>query len=190
VIEEKTPYYAYGEIEEYISQFLEIKNKIGKSELLSFRLVNYFKPEKILEIGSGCGINTLFLTAPSRNVKCLCFEQSVEKYTLAERLYKNWDRDIILFTDRLPDTGYKQDCIYIGLDNYKAEKGCLNSLINNYVKDHTYIIVKGIRTNDSNHVLWRSLMHSDRVTISLDLFNTGILFFDPKLYKRNYRISF
>ena len=190
VIEEKSPFYAYTEIINHVKGCDSVKQKIRKNDLLSFRLVNYFNSKKILEIGAGNGINTLCLTAPSSYIECKCVELSEEKAGNALSLYKNWDRNIHLFTQGLPHINEKQDCICIDLRNYHSDPEQLAAYVLNLVNDDSFIIVKGIRTNKRHQLLWKCLRKADRVTVSLDLFHEGILFFNPKLYKRNYRISF
>ncbi|GAB6012963.1 O-methyltransferase [Viscerimonas tarda] len=190
VIEEKAPFYAYQEIKDYLSIHSKVKKRTSKSNLLSFRLANYFGSKNILEIGSGYGINTLCLTAPSSGSKCICVELSHTKTEISKELYKNWNRAIILYTDKLPPITEKQDCICLDLRNYPANFEELKHYLFGNITDNSFIIIKGIRTNRGHQLLWKSLIEDNKVRVSLDLFHEGILFFDPKLYKRNYKLSF
>ena len=45
--------------------------KAPKYGQLLFRLVNYFKPESILELGTSLGISTLYLAGSNKNMKSL-----------------------------------------------------------------------------------------------------------------------
>jgi len=190
VVEEKSSFYAYSEIENHIRTRFEVKPKLSKSNLLSFRLTNYFSSKNILEIGAGTGINTLCLTAPSTKVVCKSIEFSRDKVDKALHLYKDWDRNIEMYTDVLPDIKEKQDCICLNLKNYSADIEQIQNYLFDLVNDDSFIIIKGIRTNSKNQLLWKCLRKADKVSVALDLFNEGILFFNPKLYKRTYRISF
>ncbi|WP_165022959.1 MULTISPECIES: class I SAM-dependent methyltransferase [unclassified Dysgonomonas] len=190
VIEEKTPYHAYEDIQAYLDSVPNIDYSQRKYNLLSFRLVNYFEAKQILEIGSGTGVNTIYLTAPSSKIDCNCAELSVKKIARAQRIYKEWGRKINLNTHGLPVLDKKQDCIFIDLNNYNK----LNSNLVNYIlpliHEGTFIIVKDIRTNKRHQMLWKSIMDMESRTAVLDLFNIGIVFFDRKLYRWNYQISF
>jgi len=190
IIEEKNSFYAYKDIEDYIFFRLNTRKDSSKTQLLLFKLINYFNCKKIVELGSGYGLNSLYLTAPSEFCECICYESSAVKYETAKKLYKGWNRKISLHTENLPDIVEKQDCIYINLNNFSIKDYFLKKMIHNNIKESSLIIIEDIRTNKSHQVLWRNLKELDEVTVSLDLFNIGILFFDPKLYKRNYRISF
>jgi len=191
VIEEKAPYHAYEDIDAVLETQPGEHYKLNKNNKLFFRLVNYFGAEHILEIGSGYGVNTLCLTAPSANIDCVCVETSEPKYKNACRLYEKWDRKIILHTETgLPDISHKQDCIFIDLANYNFFPEGLNQYLLNLSYEKTFIIVKGIRTNKRHQALWRGMMEIESRTVALDLFNIGILFFDKTLYRWNYKISF
>lgn len=192
VVEEKTPYYRYKDIEEHIeNQQLANKYKVNKYDRLSFRLINYFEAKKILEIGTNNGINTLFLTAPDSSIKCTVLEHNREKAKQAEKLYKNWDRNITLITDDIwPDANEKQDCIYIDLNNCNALPNSITAYLRKISHEKTFIVVKGIRTNRKCKTLWRDISMMEERTAMLDFFNLGIVFFRKDLYRWDYQISF
>lgn len=191
VIEEKTPYHAYEDISATLDSIQYKTIKLDKVNRLLFKMVNHFGSRRILEIGSGYGVNTLCLTAPSAEIECTCIEISPKKYETAKKLYRNWDRNIKLITDpQLPEMVEKQDCIIIDLNNYNFFDDRLNQYLLNLSYEKTFVIVKGIRTNKRYQALWKSIMDMESRTVALDLFNIGILFFDPTLYRWNYKISF
>lgn len=192
VIEEKTPYYKYIDIQEYIDNNPHLNEKVTKYNKLAFRLTNYFDAENILEIGAGEGINTLFLTAPSKKIKCTCIETNTNKSLLASKLYLGWSQNIELYTNKdLSFINGKYDCIYINLKNYTSfTEESLHYLLKRTTYEKTCVIINGIRTNKKCQMLWISLDRIENRTAKLDLFHLGIIFFDQKLYKWNYQISF
>lgn len=190
VIEEKNPYYAYESIYRAIRSNTNVHKKVDKYNLLSFRLVNYFNARNILELGASEGINTLCLTASNSNIECISVETSPQKSEKALSLYKNWDRKINFFTDENFPLKENLDCVFINLNSFQTtDKWVANNLFNRMHND-SFIIIRGIRTKRKYQMLWKQLILSDKVTVSLDLYNEGILFFNPKLNKRNYAISF
>lgn len=190
VIEEKTPYHAYDDIQSYLENVADVDYSQRKYNLLSFRMVNYFEAKRILEIGSGTGINTIYLTAPSCKIECNCVETSEEKGDKAQKIYKGWERNITLYTKGLPALEEKQDCVFIDLSNCKSLDDNLVNYVSNLIHERTFIIVKDIRTNKRHQVLWKSIIDMESRTAVLDLFNLGVVFFDRKLYRWNYQISF
>ena len=193
VIEEKTNYYAYDDIKEYVMHDLNIRFKPNKINKLSFRLINHFDSKNILEIGSGKGLNTLYLTAPSKEIVCHSTEWDPDKYNKAQKLYSGgWKRNIVLHTDAIPFNSLlnKQDCIYINLKNDKKLSNSDLEKVSKLVYEKTFIIVEGIRTNKRCRALWKRIAETESRTVVLDLFNIGIVFFDTKLYPWKYEISF
>ena len=190
VIEEKRAYYAYTDIPEYIQPFPEIKKASLKNNRLIFRLTNYFNSKNILEIGAGDGQTTLYASAYANDIIYNCIEISQHKYEKATNLYSKWNRRIFLHTEKLPILKKKQDCIIVCLKNYNADFELFSDYILHLCHEKSFIIIKDIRTKRRNQVLWRKLKSLGIVTVSIDLFNIGILFFDKKLYKRNYRLNF
>jgi len=191
VVENKTAHNAYNDIASLLEEQPLKQYKLNKSNRLFFRLANYFEIKHVLEIGSGYGVNTLCLTAPSASIECTSVEISEQKNKYARQLYDKWDRKITLYTDpHLPEMSQKQDCIFIDLANYNFFSQDLNQYLLNLSYEKTFIIVKGIRTNKRHEALWRSIMDIESRTVALDLFNIGILFFDKTLYRWNYKISF
>ena len=189
VIEEKTPYHIYDDIRTIIDPYVFLHLK--KYNLLLFRLVNYFNAERILEIGAGYGVNTICMTAASSNTKCISIETSERKYSIAKRLYSEWNRNIELLTNpQLPELQEKQDCILIDLNNYSLLPSDVCRYLDDICHEKTFIIVRGIRTNRRNQALWKCIASMDSRTVILDLFNIGIVFFDKTLYRWEYKISF
>lgn len=190
VIEEKAPYHVYEDIR-YALECAHIrKTTLSKEDKLYFRLANYFSVQHILEIGSGYGITTLFLTAPSSNTICTCIEPSEKKCNEAKKLYALWNKNIKLHRSEeliIPD--YKPECILINLNHFPLSDNIIQYL-SHISYEKTFIIVKGIRTKKHNQALWRSIINMDSRTVVLDLFNIGIVFFDKTLYRWDYKISF
>lgn len=190
VIEEKRSYYSYQEIQSFLDQNNTQKLSLKKEDLLSFRLVNYFGAHKILEIGAGNGVNTLCLAAPSSKIECLSIETDDTKRNNLGEIYKLFENRITLaksFSD-IPDQ--KFDCIYLDLNNYNdLSEEQLMALVTN-CHEKSFIVIKGIRRNKKQNQLWKCLKSNERRTAELDLFNTGILFFDKQLYRWKYQISF
>lgn len=190
VIEEKTPYYAYNDIKEYLENFPYLILPDNKVNKFSFRLVNYFNPKKILELGAGNGINTLYITSASSDACCLSVELNSNESSQARDLYKEWGRNITQSSEEFPILDDIPDCIFINLRNYRVDHFRLIEYLLSKVKPNTFVFIDGIRTNKSRQMLWKELIQNQKVIVSMDLFEVGILFFDEKYFKRNYKLSF
>lgn len=191
VIEEKTPYYAYEDIHEYLKLFPDIKHSESKTDRLLFRVINYFNVKNIIELGAGNGISTLYLTSAFSDINCLSVETDTTKREQVCQLLNNWDRKILLSGEMYPEVNFVPDCIFVNLRNYNVNDALhFTNYLFSLAENNSFIFLDGIRTNRKQQMLWRSLIEKDNVSISLDLFRLGILFFDKKYFKRNYKLSF
>lgn len=191
VIEEKRHYYCYSDIKAHLKRIDEPRLKIDKVSLLCFRIANYMKPASILELGSGNGITTLFLSSYDSNCQCYCYESDINKIQIAKKLKKDFRRNIT-FLSKFEEISEipSPDCIFINLRNLNNED---QNKISNYVlNDSTAnsIMIIGIRDNRQTLIFWEKIaQHADR-TAKLDLFHNGIIFFNSQLSRYSYQISF
>lgn len=190
VIEEKDSFYAYTDIENHLSTFPDLSNDSEKINKLLFRIQNYLNPKYILELGAGDGISTLYLTASSSDVKCVSSECNLEKRLCSQNLLKDWSRQITQVSDLYPELKYNPDCIYVNLRNYETDSDRLSVYLLSLIQEGSYIVLDGIRTNKNHQMLWKRLIRHDDVTLSLDLFHLGILFFNKRYFKQNFKLSF
>ena len=52
------------------------------------------------------------------------------------------------------------------------------------------MIVDGIYRNKMMRRLWRDVVNDRRCILTFDLYDTGLVFFDPKYKKQNYKVNF
>ena len=110
VLNDKTPFYSFRPIESLRSRMLLTNSTFNKkdwgtgnrnglvkvSEIanrdllparygqLLFKMVNYYRPEKILEMGTSLGITTLYLSTPNQNARLITLEGCPETMRLAQ----------------------------------------------------------------------------------------------------------
>lgn len=191
VIEEKAAYYAYEDIAKYLLPFDANVYRVNKSHTLAFRMVNRFNPRRILEIGAGNGLNTLYLTAVSSQAICHSIEADPVNFNYAKELYgAGWGRKIELSDNLQQNFTGKYSCIYINLNNFNDLSDERIQTIEELVDEKSFIIVEGIRTNRKQRLLWNSIKDLKSRTAVLDLFDIGVVFFNTELYRWDHKISF
>lgn len=190
VIEEKTPYYVYEDIPKYLESFPKLHFEESKTDRLLFKTINHFNPKNILALGVGNGISTLYLTAASSTIECKAVELSPEKYNQAKELLAQWNRQIELSSEKFSETNTPYDGIFINLREYSIKPADLKKYLFSIKNENTFIIIDGIRTNRKHQALWKMFIKSEEVKVSLDLFHVGLLFFNSKYFKRNFKLSF
>ena len=182
-------YYIYEDNRRKIDRAKLNKEAHEKYSELLFRLINRFKSKDILEIGSGFGINTLYISAPSKQTSVLCVEQKEAKAKIAQSLLVNKLENII-FTNTLPTKDNRFDAIVWDLKQYPIhQKETLNT-IECTIKTGGFVVVNHINKGKENKDVWQKILQIDTLTMSFDLGAIGIGFFKPSLPKLNYDLYF
>ena len=84
VVDERWEYYCYQDIELIRKQLVQHENRPVRHEIkrshgeLLFRVVNYFKPRKLIQFGSPAGIGTLYMASYASGLHCLVLEENEE----------------------------------------------------------------------------------------------------------------
>ncbi len=182
-------YYIYQENKRKIDHAQLKKQANVKYAELLFRLINRFDAKNILEIGSGVGINTLYLSAHSKQSTVICVEQDHKKQKTAQLLLAHKSENIML-TNVLPRKENSFDAIVWDLNEYPINKEDTLNFIGSTIKSGGFIIVNHINRGKQNKEVWQRLLHTEAVTMSFHLGTIGIAFFKPSLPKQNYALYF
>jgi len=185
VINEKLPYNAYFDIQNHLSNHNIHPKKISETHYLSFRLVNFFHPKHILEIGSGKGINTLFLTAPSNEITCTSVENSPQKIAVAQKLLSH-KKDQTVIKNTLP-TGIF-DAIFYNLDYELPKNTNVTETLIEHSHDRTFWMMTNIDRNSTTKAIWEKIKADERTRLTFDKKHLGIVIFNSDYYKLNYLI--
>jgi len=209
VIEEKTPYYVFEDIENFRKELLNSENIIKTLTAketqpknygaLLFRLVNFFKCSNILQIGSSTGLMSLYLALPLRkSCECYAMEERpgllentqifVEKNSLSNlHLMEGVYADNL---NRLKPEIKSFDFIFINfMGDFEKTREAL-SLIETFIQPDTILVIDKIRQNKSMKKLWKEIKNRSDVTLTIDLFSLGLVFFNSKLQKKHYKNYF
>lgn len=213
VIEERCLYYRFQDIELLRKQLLHKEEVIAKQTIaaivkreaikpkhgaLLFRLTNYFRPEKILQIGSSMGLSTLYLSSYKPGLTCISLEDTPEYASISQWVYEKGARTSIDL--RIGD--YKQllpgileemdtlDFVFFKLRKKQEEELRIFQECLHYITDQTVFVFEGIRTSRRMRDCWKQVCAHEKTTVCLDLFSMGIVFFNPKLHKRVYNVYF
>lgn len=198
VIEEKKRYYIFDEIKKLKSDFGLKSVKKKKYGPFLFRLADFLKPKHIVQIGFSEEIEILYLLGALNKGKLTLLEKDVPSVLLAEKISENFKvfelkTDInasslkILWNEpELPDF------LFFNIsDNIELTESLLKesfSLLGE--QKNTIFVIDSIRKDTKMKTLWKSLTLHPQVSMSMDLYSLGLLFFDKGLYKKNYKIHF
>jgi predicted O-methyltransferase YrrM len=182
-----------------IAQIAKRALKPKKYSTLLSRIVAYFQPTQILEMGTSLGITTCYLAEAAPNASVVTMEgaPAVAKQALAT--FKNVGfQNIQLiegnFDQSLPD--YLNSISTIGIayldgnHRYKPTMQYFNLLLTKS-DEQTILIFDDIHWSSEMEKAWEEIKADPRVSLTIDLFYIGIVFLKKgNKEKENFTIRF
>lgn len=166
------------------------------SRLLSL-LIDHFGHKSVLELGTSLGLNTLYMSEnPAVNI--LTFEGDKNIATLAQSHFSRLKRtNIKLVVGNLDETLEKElnqlekiDLAYLDANHRLEPTLRYFELISTKTHEQSVVVVDDIHWSKEMDSAWQALKSKPEVTLSIDLFEAGLLFFDPKFEKEDYTLKF
>lgn len=172
---------------------ISIRKKHGR---LLHELVQYLAPSSIIELGTGLGISTLYLsTASSATVYTI--DGCEETQHIAREQFARLKQNIQTDTLNVSTSKQKQIVQYAPyglafIDANHTTKGTLDAfqlLRKNMTKD-ACIAIHDISLNPGMKKAWKTICHDPGITLSIDLCDLGLVFFNKKLSKQHFIIRY
>ncbi|OMQ12047.1 O-methyltransferase [[Flexibacter] sp. ATCC 35103] len=170
-----------------------------RAELL-FRVTNYFQPKNILEIGTSLGLATSALALGNTSAKVITLEgcpqtANVAKNQLNKFDYNNVDPVITEFESYLEDLQLKLktetenfDLIYFdGNHSKKATLAYFELLLQTITNDSVWIF-DDIHWSPEMEEAWKIIKDHPKVTVTIDTFQWGFVFFRYEQEKEHFVI--
>lgn len=166
---------------------------------LLFRLVQFLKPELIVELGTALGVTTAYLALPDRQARVLTFEGAGEVTKLARKTWQKLDiQNVRCVTGDLDKTlssaleGLEQPVDFAVLDANHRGDALLRyfELLCCHTAPASVFVVDDIRYSPDMFAAWQELTRRPMVTASFDFGAFGLLFFDPHFPRKTFRLRF
>lgn len=165
-----------------------------KRALLLIKLVQYFKPKKCLELGTSLGLSTycLHLGNPTATIETLegCKETAQIAMNQLHQFGVKLTLKIGNFKETLPSSLINKTFDFIYIDgNHQKEptisyfEQCLKSIHNDSI-----IIFDDIHWSKEMEEAWKIIQKNQLVTISIDTYQWGIIFFRKEQEKEHFVI--
>lgn len=164
-----------------------VKHGISKQKFseLYFKLVNFTDSHFVVELGTSIGLNTLYLAKANSKAVVYTLEGCPQLANFAKGLFeKHAAKNIFLINDtfekafpKLLNEIPKIDLLYIdGNHNYRSTLDYFNIALQKK-HHHSVFVFDDINWNADMKKAWKEIMEHPEVTLSLDLFSVGIIFF-------------
>lgn len=173
VIYEDLPYYAYDALKKspFSNSLPHYRRKVNR---LLFRLVNHFRPQTLMEVGEGNGASFGYMCAARKDMQSCTLQGTDLTQTLDEL-----DRNIRLMG--------RLDMFHIAHTPYYKE---VFEKAFPYVNESTCMVIGNLYESKEKEIWWKQLTESDKVTLTFDLYDIGLVFFDKKRCKQNHIVNF
>lgn len=177
-----------------ISDLVKHGTSKKKFSELYFKLVNFTNAQFIVELGTSIGLNTLYLAKANSKSTIYTLEGCPELAKFSKDLFEKHNaKNIYLINDtfekafpKLLNEIPKLDLLYVdGNHNYQSTL--------NYFKlglekkhNHSVFVFDDINWNDEMKKAWEEIKAHPEVTLSLDLFYVGIIFFRKEQQQKEH----
>ncbi len=178
-------------------QICKIAQTAGISESrakLLFRIIRYFEPKNILEIGSSLGLATIAMSVASKNGNIISLEGCPETAKNCKIQLQSFDvQNVELRTTKFenyfksPDFSRKNfDFVYFdGNHSESATMEYFNYLLPT-ITNNTIWIFDDIHWSNGMTNAWNIIKKHPKVTVTIDTFQWGIVFFRIEQAKQNF----
>lgn len=178
-----------------VKDITKIAGITPKKALLLFKIVNYLKIKNILEIGTSVGLSASMLSTANPSSKIKTLEGCKNTATVAQQLFDTFKiKNIEIITGNFNKTLPKIvannhfDLIYFDGNHQKEAtlqyfKLCLKAAHNNSV-----FIFDDINWSKEMQKTWQIIKNHNAITVSIDLYFWGIIFFRKEQEKQHFII--
>ena len=166
-----------------------------RAELL-FRIVRYFQPETILEIGTSLGLATTALALGNKKAKIISLEGcpntinqcqlQLQKFNINNVECVNTEFSSYLSNFQLPTSNF-QLIYFDGNHSKKATLDYFELLLPTIANDSVWIF-DDIHWSKDMEEAWETIKNHSKVTVTIDTFQWGIVFFRKEQEKEHFVI--
>ena len=179
-----------------ISKIAETAGISPKRAELLFRVTNYFQPKHILEIGTSLGLATAALSLGNKNSEITTLEGCENTIGIAKNQLQTINRSTVKFINTefsayLKNTKLKSqffDLIYFDGNHQKqATLDYFEALLPTITNDTVWIF-DDIHWSKEMEEAWKIIQKHPKVTVTIDTFQWGFVFFRREQPKEHFII--
>ncbi|MFD2786436.1 O-methyltransferase [Hymenobacter rubripertinctus] len=166
---------------------------------LLFRLVNHFQPGTVVELGTSLGLTTAYLAAANSQARVLTFEGCPATAAVARQTFQAVGiHNVTLIEGNLDDTltptlaalpAPVDFAFFDGNHRYEPTLRYFEQL-NRHRTDHSVFVLDDIHWSADMERAWATIQQHPDVTLTIDLFYIGLVFFRPNQPKQHFALRF
>jgi len=173
--------------------------KSKKFAQLLYRIVQYYQPKTIVELGTSLGITSSYLAAGSTITKLFTFEGSANIAAKATQIFTNLEYTNLTliegdFAKTLPPLlSSLQEIDLAFIDGNHKKEPTLNYFhqLLQHSTNSTILIFDDIHWSAEMEAAWEQIKKHSKVTLTIDLFFIGLVFINTDFKeKQHFKIRF
>lgn len=165
---------------------------------LLFRLARYFDATEVLELGTSFGISTLYLARGAENGRVHTIEGCPQTYRIAQHHFEQLrQRNIVpvlgSFRTKLPEVLQRIERLDLAfLDGHHAKEPTVDYFEQCLAKAHndTVFVLDDIHWSRGMEEAWEAIKSHSRVTVTIDLYNMGLVFLRSEQAKEHFTLRY
>lgn len=178
-----------------ISEIARNAEKPAKFGRLFYRLTRNVKPAIILELGTSLGLTTAYFAIAAPEAQIITFEGCPETARLAnENFARLGVSNIKIIVGNIDDTlpaelkkiGKEVDLVFFDANHRLEPTVRYFELARQYASPTAIFIFDDIYWSDEMREAWDTIIARPEVTVSIDLFWVGVVFFRKEQVKENF----
>jgi hypothetical protein len=162
---------------------IELPIKYGK---IVFQLIREFKPSSVISYGPTFGTNLVILAMANNNSHVYHVINDPVYELISMKLLKGPAIVNIHFVAENTIPTIDPEFVMVNCPNNPDISRSVTQKYINKHSDDCVLIIRGIHESKEMETIWREMIVSERVHVSLDLFEIGIILFRKGLQKENY----
>jgi predicted O-methyltransferase YrrM len=165
---------------------------------LIYRIIAHLKPKSLIELGTCLGVTSLYLHKANPAAQLTTIEGCQEIADVAAKNFaiseaKNIDLKVGNFDDVLPEVLEKgQQIDFVFIDGNHTEEATLRYFdwILPKAYDKTVIVFDDIYWSEGMKSAWKKIKQHPKVSVTVDLFWIGLVFFKKDQVKEDFKVKF
>lgn len=164
----------------------------GRAGLL-INIIQYLKPKSILEIGTSLGIVTVALSSAQESSKITTLDENEKTVNIIREMFKkNTFKNVKFlagnFDITLPQALNNSDFIYFKVKNINETTLKYFEFSLTYIHNDSVILFENIHSDKESEKIWNHIKNNKKVTVTIDTFFWGFVFFRKEQEKEHFII--
>jgi predicted O-methyltransferase YrrM len=178
-----------------IARHAAVSIKCGR---LLYRIAQYYKPERIIELGTSLGIGTHYLALGNPDAAVITIEadpvlaaiasENLLNHRIMNVRVKNETFDRVLCSLLPPSPG--KTLVFIDGNHSRTATLKYADFFLSTLPDDSLIVLDDICWSEGMRLAWKEIQGNNKSALAVDLFRLGIVFLKRDFFKENYTIRF